>query len=163
MIRTSTKTKSATPFQRKSKRRHSQIQALLVEIGTHLGFRTWVAQNDQGIEYKGQKLGEMDGVVVRLDEIKLLSSFNDAIRQALLIDVIWFRNGKLMPAVIEIEHTTGVTSGLSRMRKFYDLAPPVPSRWVIAAADADRETVMAKANHEQYPSHEAEILSIFCD
>jgi len=132
------------------KRRHSQIQALLVEIGRQLGFKTWVAQNDKGISYKGQKLGEMDGVIVRLDDVKLLSSFNDAIRQALLIDVIWFRNGRLMPAVIEIEHTTGVTSGLSRMRKFHDLVPPVPTRWVIAAADADRQNVMARANHEQF-------------
>ncbi len=40
-------------------RRHAQIQIALVEIGRQLGFRTWVANNDKGIEYKGQKLGEM--------------------------------------------------------------------------------------------------------
>jgi len=134
------------------RRRHAQIQVLLLEIGRQLGFRTWVAQNDKGILYKGQRLGEMDGVVVRLDDVQLLASFGEAIRAALMIDVIWFRNGRLMPAVIEIEHTTGITPGLTRMRKFQDKVPPVPTRWVIAAADADRDNVLKETNNPQFAS-----------
>lgn len=131
-------------------RRHAQIQIALVEIGKQLGFDTWVAQNDKGIMYKGKKLGEMDGVVVRLEDVKLLQAYNDAVKAALLIDVVWFRNAKFMPAVIEIEHTTGVTSGLTRMQNFQDRIPPFPTRWVVAAADEDRDKVMQECNKPQF-------------
>lgn len=42
--------------------------------------------------------------------------YSNAAKAALLIDVVWFRNARFTPAVIEIEHTTGVTSGLTRMQ-----------------------------------------------
>jgi len=57
------------------------------------------------------------------------AGFDDAVRAALMIDVIWFRNATFMPAVIEIEHTTGVTSGLTRMKNFQDRLPQFPTRW----------------------------------
>jgi type II restriction enzyme len=131
-------------------RRHAQIQIALVEIGKQLGFKTWVAQNDKGIMYKGKKLGDLDGIVVRLQDMELLSAHNAAIKAALLIDVVWFRNARFMPAVIEIEHTTGVTSGLTRMQNFKDHLPPFPTRWVIAAADEDRDKVMQECNKPQF-------------
>ncbi|MGH9513206.1 MAG: hypothetical protein ACRD2U_13825 [Terriglobales bacterium] len=140
-------------------RRHAQIQIALVEIGRQLGFKTWVAQNDKAIMYKGKKLGEMDGVVVRLEDVQLLQAYNDAVKAALLIDVVWFRNAKFMPAVIEIEHTTGVTSGLTRMQNFKDRIPPFPTRWVIAAADEDRDKVMQECNKPQFRGLNAQFLA----
>lgn len=131
-------------------RRHTQIQIALVEIGKQLGFRTWVAQNDRGITYKGQRLGEMDSVIVRLEDERLMASFSDAVRAALLIDCIWFKNGRLMPAVIEIEHTTGVVSGLTRMQNLKTHLPPFPTRYVIAAPDEDRDKVLTECNREQF-------------
>lgn len=139
-------------------RRHSQIQVALAEIGKQLGFKTWVAQNDKAIMYKGKRLGEMEGVLLRLEDVQLLSSFNDAVKAALLIDLIWFRNAKFMPAVIEIEHTTGVTSGLTRMKNFQDRLPPFPTRWVIAAADEDRQKVMTECNKPQFQSLNAQFF-----
>lgn len=139
-------------------RRHAQIQIALVEIGKQLGFKTWVAQNDKAIVYKGKKLGEMDGVVVRLEDVQLLQAYQDAVKAALLIDVVWFRNAKFMPAVIEIEHTTGVTSGLTRMQNFKDRIPPFPTRWVIAAADEDRDKVMQECNKPQFKGLNAQFL-----
>lgn len=139
-------------------RRHTQIQIALVEIGRQLGFKTWVAQNDKGITYKGMKIGEMDGVIVRLEDIRLLTSFDEAIKAALLIDCIWFKNGKLMPAVIEVEHTTGVTSGLTRMQNLKTKLPPFPTRYVIAAADEDREKVLTECNREQFRDLKAQFF-----
>lgn len=133
-------------------RRHAQIQIALVEIGKQLGFRTWVAQNDRGIKYKDQRLGEMEGVVARLDDIRLLESWQEARSAANLIDCIWFKNARLMPAVIEIEHSTRVRSGLSRMKNFQDKFTPFPTRWVIAAPDEDRSLVMRECNLEQFGS-----------
>ena len=140
-------------------RRHAQIQIALVKIGQQLGFRTWVAQNDKGITYQNQKLGEMDGVIARLNDVKLLSAFDEAIRAALMIDCIWFQNSKLMPAVIEIEHSTGVTSGLTRMQGFQKALPKFPTRWVIAAPDEDRGKVFNECSRPQFSSLEAKFFS----
>lgn len=131
-------------------RRHAQIQIALYHIGLQLGFRTWVAQNDKGILYQNKKLGEFDGIIVSLKDEKLMSAYDDAIRAALLIDCIWFKNGKLMPAVMEVEHSTGVTSGLSRMKNFKDKFPPFPTRYVIVAPDEDRDKVVKEANKPQF-------------
>jgi type II restriction enzyme len=132
------------------KRRHAQIQIALYFIGKQLGFRTWIAQNDKGILYQNKRIGEFDGVIARLDEEALIKSHHDAVKAALLIDCIWFKNGRLMPAVMEIEHSTGVTSGLTRMKNFYDRFPPFPTRYVIVAPDEDRQKVVQECNKPQF-------------
>lgn len=131
-------------------RRHAQIQIALYMIGSQLGYRTWIAQNDKGIQYKNRRLCEYEGVISDLRNERLLAAFGEAARAALLIDCIWFKNGKLMPAVMEIEHTTGVRSGLLRMKKFQDYLPPFPSRWVIVAPDADRKLVFKECQAPQF-------------
>lgn len=131
-------------------RRHLQIQIALVSIGHQLGFRTWVARNDQGITYGNKKVGELDGVVVSLEQENLLKAWSDAVKAATHIDCIWFRNGKFMPAVMEVEHSTGVVSGLARMKRLKDQMPPFPTRWVIVAPDEDRSKVLKEANEPQF-------------
>lgn len=133
-----------------TRRRHSQIQIALYFIGLQLGFRTWIAQNDKGIVYRNKRLAEFEGVIQSLQDVQLMASFQDAIRAALLIDCIWFKNGKLMPAVMEVEHTTGITSGLTRMQHFKTCFPPILTRYVIVAPDEDREKVVREANKEQF-------------
>jgi len=137
-------------FQIEIERRHAQIQIALFLIGKQLGFRTWIAQNDKSITYNNVKLGEMDGIILSLNDERLLTAHKDAIKAALLIDCIWFKNSRLMPAVMEVEHTTGVTSGLSRMKNFKDLFPPFPTRYVIVAPDEDRNKVLQECNKEQF-------------
>jgi type II restriction enzyme len=132
------------------KRRHAQIQIALYFIGKQLGFRTWIAQNDKGILYQNKKLGEFEGIIAKLDDENLIRAHKEAIKAALLIDCIWFKNGRLMPAVMEIEHSTGVTSGLTRMKNFYDRFPPFPTRYVIVAADEDRQKVIREATKPQF-------------
>ncbi len=131
-------------------RRHLQIQIALVAIGYQLGFRTWVARNDQGITYGNKKVGELDGIVMSLEKESLLQPWNDAVKAALHIDCIWFKNSKFMPAVMEVEHSTGVVTGLARMKKFQDQIPAFPTRWVIVAPDEDRKKVMKEANETQF-------------
>ena len=132
------------------KRRHAQIQIALYFIGKQLNYRTWIAQNDKGIIYDHKKIGTYEGVIADLKDEKLISVYDDAIRAALMIDCIWFKNGRLMPAVMEIEHSTGVTSGLSRMKNFYDKFPPFPTRYVIVAPDEDRDKVIREASKPQF-------------
>jgi len=131
-------------------RRHSQIQLALLMIGIQLGSRVSIAKNDMKIIYQGKYIGQMEGVIKEIDRERLLVSYQDAVRIGSFIDVIWFRNDKFMPAVFEIEHTTGVTSGLSRMKSFHDLIPPIRTRYVIVAPDEDRNKVYQESSKEQY-------------
>lgn len=131
-------------------RRHAQIQVALYFIGKQLDFRTWIAQNDKGILYQNKRIGEYDGIIASLKDERLMQSYDEAVQAALMIDCIWFKNGRLMPAVMEIEHSTGVTSGLSRMKNFKDKFPPFPTRYVIVAPDEDRDKVIKEANKPQF-------------
>lgn len=141
-------------------RRHAQMQVALVKIGQHLNYRTWVAANDRGLKYNGMAIAQMDGVIDNLSNEKVLQAYQDAANGAKLIDCIWFKNGKLMPAVMEVEHSTGVKSGLVRMKHFYDLAPPLRDiRWTIVAPDADRSKVIDCANMPQFRELDTKFFS----
>lgn len=132
-------------------RRHAQIQIALILIGQQLGFRTWVASNDRSIEYGGKRVSQMDTVIDSLQAEQVLQAYPDAAKAAKLIDCIWFQNGRLMPAVMEVEHSTGVTSGLNRMKGFYDLGPALRDiRWTIVAPDELRTKVIDQANLKQF-------------
>lgn len=135
-------------------RRHAQIQIAIVLIGMQLGYRTWIAKNDRGIVYNKQKISEMQSVVPSLNGEQLMSSFQDAAKSAELIDCIWFKNHKLMPAVMEVEYTTGITSGLCRMKTFHDKFPPFPTRYVIIAPDEDRGKFLQEGSKDQFASLE---------
>jgi type II restriction enzyme len=88
-------------------RRHAQIQIALIAIGRALKFKTSVAIQDQAIVYDGQRLIEMEGVVKHLGDLTQISAHPAAVKSVRDIDVVWFKNGSLMPAALEIEHTTG--------------------------------------------------------
>lgn len=133
-------------------RRHAQIQLALIMIGAQLGYKSWVAQNDKGIVYKGKKIAELPEVIKSLSDLKLFSGFADAVKAAHLIDCLWFEGDRQMPAVMEVEHTTGVTSGLTRMKGLQDALPPYPTRYVIVAPDEDREKVVSEISREQFKS-----------
>ncbi|WP_285612368.1 restriction endonuclease, partial [Klebsiella quasipneumoniae] len=140
-------------------RRHAQIQIALVKIGHHLGYRTWVAANDRGLKYNGKAIAQMDGVIDSLSHERVLQSYDDAIKEARLIDCIWFRNGKLMPAVMEIEHSTGIKSGLTRMKQFCDFAPRLQDiRWTIVAPDEYRSKVIEFSNMPQFRELDAKFF-----
>jgi len=131
-------------------RTHAMMQVFLFNIGKSLGFRTWIAQNDRGIIYQNKRIVEHDGVIGKLSNERLMEPYPEAVNAAKLIDCVWFKNGRLMPAVIEVEHTTGVKSGLHRMKTFKDIFPPFPTRYVIVAPDADRDLVIREANNPLY-------------
>lgn len=139
-------------------RRHTQIQIALYLIGLQLGYRTWIAQNDKGIIYRDKPLLEQPGIIPSLGNENIISAFN-AEPSAKFIDCIWFQNGRFMPAVMEVEHTTGITSGLTRMKGLQDCLPSFQTRYVIVAPDDDREKVVAEANRPQFQSLDARFFS----
>lgn len=136
-------------------RRHTQIQIALYLIGLQLGYRTWIAQNDKGIIYKDRPLIEQPGIIPALSNEGIISAFPGAEPSAKFIDCIWFQNHRFMPAVMEVEHTTGITSGLTRMKGLQDAMPAFNTRYVIVAPDDDREKVVDEINRPQFWSLDA--------
>ena len=142
-----------------AERRHVQIQIAFAMIGHHLDYGTWIAQNDRGILYKNEPLANLEGVIPRLNDDTAISTWPDAVNAAKLIDAIWFKGDKDMPAVIEVEHSTGVTSGLSRMKNFQDKAPSFRTKYIVAAPDEDRDKVFREISKEQFASLDAKFMS----
>lgn len=141
-----------------TKRTHTQMQVALVEIGNALGFNTWIAKNDQSIQVRDTRLGNMSGVIQSLDEVPILYT-PESKRAALLIDGIWFSdNFNRIPAVLEVEHSTGVTSGLTRMLKFKETLPSVNMTFTIVAPDDLRGKVVSEANNAVFRPLEARFM-----
>ena len=133
------------------RRIHAQIQFALVKIADGLSCRSFIAKNDQSIKVGDKRFAEMHGVVCDLHSENMFSAYGEAANSGSLIDLIWLKNGKFMPAVIEIEHTTGVTSGLSRMKNFKDkFLELAGTRYVIAAPDEDRDKVIKECSKQQF-------------
>lgn len=131
-------------------RRHLQIQIALWLIGQQLGYRTWIAQNDKGTIYRDKPLYEYPGIIKSLSNDENVVSRFEASNDAKLIDCIWFQNGRFMPAVMEVEHSTGITSGLSRMLGLYKKMPDFKTRYVIVAPDDLRQKAINEINREQF-------------
>jgi type II restriction enzyme len=141
-----------------AKRIHTQMQIALVEIGNALNFHTWIARNDRSIPVKNLKtgvetrLGELPGVIYSLNDVMMFPTY-DIRESAALIDCIWFtKDGRRIPAIMEIEHSTGVTSGMVRMKKFLDTAPFISTTFTIIAPNELRNKVITEANQEVFRS-----------
>lgn len=131
-------------------RRHTQIQFAAYEIGLHMNYYTWIAQNDYKIKIGGKPICDYDKVVKSLFDCPIISSNRKAVEAARLIDCIWL-NTREIPAVMEVEHSTGITSGLSRMLNFETVAPRLANtRYVIIAPDDQQNHVKKESNKELY-------------
>jgi len=97
---------------------HTRIQWLLAKIGYQVGCEVWIAANDHGKSWHGERLGDLS--------LKTLPPLVDTTFRRLLnfIDVLWLR-GEDVIAAYEIEHTTSISSGLLRL---YDLDALCPTR-----------------------------------
>jgi type II restriction enzyme len=142
-----------------AKKTHTQIQVALVEIGRALNFRTWIAGGDRSFTVGSTTLGNLEGVIQSLDEVSILytSKIKDAAR---LIDCIWFTSdGNVIPAVIEVEHSTGITSGLTRMLKFKETIPAISTTFTIVAPDKLRNKAVSEANQKAFRRLDARFMS----
>lgn len=131
-----------------TKRIHTQMQVAIVRIGNALNFKTWIAKNDHHIQIENSTLGSLEGVLDSLENIPILYG-SESKKAASLIDCIWFsRDFRYIPAVIEIEHSTGVTSGLTRMLKLQETIPSVTMGYSVVAPNELRDKVVNEANNK---------------
>ncbi len=123
-------------------RSHSEVQSWLRDLGHALGFRVWIAANDQGRVHDGKALGE--GCLKTLPPAIATAPGAEAVR---LIDVLWLRpDAERVAAAFEVEHSTSIYSGIVRM---LDLAlgggdPHAEAGLYLVAPDAREADVRAQ-------------------
>lgn len=123
-------------------RSHSEVQSWLRDLGLALGFRVFVAANDQGRLHEGKPLGER--CLKTLPPAIAGAQGAEAVR---LIDVLWLRqDADRVAAAFEVEHSTSIYSGIVRM---LDLAlgggdPHAEAGLFLVAPDAREAEVRAQ-------------------
>jgi hypothetical protein len=126
-------------------RKHTEIQYILLNLGSDMGFNVWVARNDKSREYLGKKFHES----FKLKE-NLPLQFDDATMRTIeLIDVLWLHHNAIV-AAFEIESTTSIYSGLLRMSDLISMQPNINIPLYLVAPDDRRKKVFEEINRPTF-------------
>lgn len=124
---------------------HTEVQALLLQLGADMGFDVWVARNDRSRMFKGKRLGDFPHM-----RNSLPSQFDAATNRTIeLIDVLWLK-GSAFIAAFEIESTTSIYSGLLRMSDLLAMQPNINLPLFLVAPDDRRDKVLQEVNRPTF-------------
>jgi hypothetical protein len=93
---------------------HAQIISLLADIGSGLGFNTWIGTKEQATVVKGAA-GSTKPLADFCKPKKLMITglSKEQLDEAVNIDLLWYKDGKII-TVFEVENTTAMTEALRR-------------------------------------------------
>jgi hypothetical protein len=129
----------------KQERLHTEVQGLLLKLGSDMGLDVWVAQNDRGLELRGHRFAD----IPRLKS-ELPVQFNEATNRTIRhIDVLWLKSNAIV-AAFEIECTTSIYSGLLRMSDLIAMQPNLNISLYIVAPDDRRNKVFEEVNRPTF-------------
>lgn len=114
---------------------HYYYQGLLVEIGNIKGYETFIPNQDKNKMFLDKPLGQVSTM-----ETILPFSYDNLVKRAQTIDVIWFNDRKMPSSFFEVEHSTDIYNSLlkfSDLRDFY-------SSFCIVADDARKREYDSK-------------------
>jgi hypothetical protein len=124
---------------------HTEIQWLLLKLGSDMGFSVWVARNDKGRAFDGHRFSELSALVSTLPR-----QFDDATNRTIeLIDVLWLEKNSIV-AAFEIESTTLIYSGLLRMSDLVAMQPNLNIPLFLVAPEDRREKVITEVNRPTF-------------
>ena len=141
---------------REELRESLQVQAVLAEIGSLMGFRIWLPKSDRNrvLTKWTPEPGEL------LDELP--PSYDPTTMKTIeQIDVIWLKRRSIVRA-FEVEHTTSVYSGLLRMADLIALQPNLNIKLHIVAPESRREKVFQEIRRPVFSLLEGRALSEIC-
>lgn len=125
--------------------KHTEIQYLLLKLGSDMGFDVWVARNDRGREINGRKFSERFKL-----KNNLPLQFDEATTKTIeFIDVLWLK-GNAIVAAFEIESTTSIYSGLLRMSDLIAMQPNLNIPLYLVAPDERRDRVFIEVNRPTF-------------
>ena len=110
---------------------HGYYQGLLVEIGKLHGKITYVPAQDKSRKFMGEPLGAITSTTA----IPLFT-YENLLKKAKTIDVIWFNERNMPSDFYEIEHTTDIKNSLS---KFYELQDFYAGFYIVADKHRKKE------------------------
>jgi predicted RNA-binding protein len=129
----------------KEVRAHTEIQWLLLKLGSDMGLSVWVARNDRSLGIGSKKFADLAGLKKELplqfDEVTNRTIEN--------IDVLWL-SGNAIVAAFEIESTTSVYSGLLRMSDLISMQPNINIPLYLVAPDERRDKVINEVNRATF-------------
>ncbi len=92
---------------------HTYYQGIIVEIGNKKHYSTYVPAQDKNKKFLETKLCEL----TTINSIPKFT-YENLIRRAKTVDVIWFNERQMPCSFYEVEHTTDIRNSLN---KFYEL------------------------------------------
>lgn len=126
-------------------REHTEMQWILLKLGSDMGFDVWVARNDRGRSFDGKRFDALPRLVTSLP-----LQFDEATNRTIeLIDVLWLE-GNSIRAAFEIESTTSIYSGLLRMSDLVAMQPNLNIPLFLVAPDERRDKVMSEVNRPTF-------------
>ena len=141
----STENENQEVVDKKSYSEHTEIQYLLLKLGSDMGFDVWVARNDRNRDFKGKSFTNFSKM-----RVELPNQFDEITNRTIeLIDVLWLK-GNTFIAAFEIESTTSIYSGLLRMSDLISMQPNVNIPLFIVAPDERREKVITEINRATF-------------
>jgi len=124
---------------------HTEVQWLLLKLGSDMGFDVWVARNDRGRAFGGNRFADLPTLKQNLP-----LQFDDATNKTIeLIDVLWLSKNSII-AAFEIESTTSIYSGLLRMADLVAMQPNLNIPLFLVAPEERREKVFAEVNRPTF-------------
>ncbi len=103
---------------------HGYYQGLLIEIGKFRNRKTYIPAQDKNKMFLDKHLGEV------ADTYTLPPfTYDNLLRKARTVDVIWFNNRQMPSDFYEVEHTTDIKNSLS---KFYELQDFYSKFYIVA-------------------------------
>jgi len=124
---------------------HTEMQYLLVKLGSDMGFDVHVARNDQSRLWNGHRLGDLPRRREHLPQ-----QFDPVTNRTIeLIDVLWL-DGNAIVAAFEIESTTSIYSGLLRMSDLLSMQPNISVPLFLMAPEERREQVIRQVNRPTF-------------
>lgn len=110
---------------------HSFYQGLLVEIGKMKKFITYIPPQDKNKKFLNKHLGEIANIT------KIFNfTYDEIVKRAKTIDVIWFNERKMPTSFFEVEHSTDIQNSLL---KFYDLQDFFAGFFIVSSKDREKE------------------------
>lgn len=134
---------------------HSEIQLLLLELGSEMGYEVWVARNDRGKSVGGKRFADLPRI-----KTSLPLQFDEATNKTIeLIDVLWLNKNAIV-AAFEIESTTSIYSGLLRMSDLIAMQPNLNIPLYLVAPDDRREKVFNEVNRPTFSRFSPKLVDI---
>ena len=110
---------------------HGYYQGILVEIGKYEHQKTYIPSQDKNRKYMGHILSEITDTT-ELPQF----TYDNLLRKARTVDVIWFNEREMPAAFYEVEHTTDIKNSLS---KFYELQDFHAGFYIVADKQREKE------------------------